>query len=216
MSTYRSPSRTRHAQEQNHMAETKEEEVSNGCWLQKLKPWITDFPLKWVPSYLSPRHPPIPSSHDLSPLPPQHMPCSTLHRLAGWLLGSCVEVGVVPAVSFCVERLGLSRSQVHSHTSKWSWDEGLQIPKMFQHWFPSPNFPPYTFGQKTEGIYISPLFLPPPHGWPMLILCLDFSDPCRARAKAVLLPPHDWAGYLQVTKSKVYVTRINGVRREPL
>lgn len=155
MSTYRSPSRTRHAQEQNHMAETKEEEVSNGCWLQKLKPWIADFPLKWVPSYLSPRHPPIPSSHDLSPLPPHHMPCSTLHRLAGWLLGSCVEVGVVPAVSFCVERLGPSRSQVHSHTSKWSWDEGLQIPKMFQHWFPSPNFPPYTFGWKTEGLYIS-------------------------------------------------------------
>ena len=28
---------------------------------------------------------------------------------------------------------------------------------MFQHWFPSPNFPPYTFGWKTEGIYISSL-----------------------------------------------------------
>lgn len=28
---------------------------------------------------------------------------------------------------------------------------------MFQHWFPSPNLPPYTFGWKTEGIYISSL-----------------------------------------------------------
>ena len=85
MSTYRSPSRTRHAQEQNHMADTKEEEVSNGCWLQKLKPWIADFPLKRAPSCLSPRHPPIPSPHDLSPFPPptRHAALST-----GWLVGS--------------------------------------------------------------------------------------------------------------------------------
>ena len=52
------------------MADTTEEEVSNGCWLQKLKPWIADFPLKWAPSCLSPRHPPSPSPHDLSPFPP--------------------------------------------------------------------------------------------------------------------------------------------------
>lgn len=74
---------------------------------------------------------------------------------------------------------------------------------------------PILLGEKKRE-YISPLFLPPPHGWPMLILCLDFSDPCRAGAKAVLLPPHNWAGYLQVTKGKVYVTRINGMRRESL
>ncbi|EHA99145.1 hypothetical protein GW7_21153 [Heterocephalus glaber] len=28
---------------QNHMAETKEEEMSTGWWLQKLKPWTAGF-----------------------------------------------------------------------------------------------------------------------------------------------------------------------------
>lgn len=36
-----------------------------------------------------------------------------------------------------------------------------------------------------------------------------------ARAKAVLLPLHHQAECLQVTKSKVYVSRISGVRGEP-
>lgn len=220
MSTYRSPSRTRHAQEQNHMAETKEEEVSNGCWLQKRKPWIAAFPLKRAPPYLSPHHPPIPSSHGLSSLPPHHMPCSTLHSLAGWLLGSCVEAGVVPAVSFCVERLGPSRSQVHPHTSKWSCDE-VPVSLDFRYLKCSSigsqalTSLPILLDEKQRE-YIAPLFLPLPHGWPVLILSLDSSDPCRAGAKAVLLPPCDWAGHLQVTKGLVYVTRINGVRREPL
>ena len=70
------------------MAETKEDELSDGWWLQKLKPWTADFPLKWAPSYLSPRHPPIPSSHDLYPLPPHHAPGSSVHGLTGWLVGS--------------------------------------------------------------------------------------------------------------------------------
>lgn len=97
------------------MAETKEEK-SSGWELQKLKPWIADFPLTWVPSYLFPRHPPIPSSRDPYPLPSHRVPCSFpcgLAGLAGWLLGSCVEVGVVPVVSLCVERVGPSRSQIH-------------------------------------------------------------------------------------------------------
>ena len=165
-----------------------------------------------------------PSSHSLTPwpvpLPTPHMPCSTLHGLAGWLLGSCVEVGVVLAASFCVERLGPSRSQVHSHSSKWSWDEVLvnwdsRYLKCFSIGSQALTSLPILLGEKQRE-YISPLFLPPPHGWPVLILCLDLSDPCRAGAKAGLLPPHNWAGYLQVTKGKVYVTRINGVRREPL
>lgn len=45
------------------MAETKEEEMSSGWWLQKLKPWTADFPLKWMPSYLVSS----PSSHPFIP-----------------------------------------------------------------------------------------------------------------------------------------------------
>ena len=160
-----------------------------------------------------------PSSHPLIPwpVPPPTPPrarqqCPWANWLAGWLLGSCVKVRVVPAVSFCVERVGPSRSQVHAHPSKWSWDEAL-VSLDFRYLKCSSVrsqtcLPSLPFWVKNKREYVSPLFLPSPHGWPVLILSLDFSDPWRARAKAVLFPLHGQAGYLRVTKGKVYVTRI--------
>lgn len=63
---------------QNHMAETKEEELSNGWWLQKLKAWTAGFPFKWMPSCLSPWCPPFPWPE---PSPPDRVP----QALTDWL-----------------------------------------------------------------------------------------------------------------------------------
>lgn len=166
----------------------------------------------------------LPSLHPMTCtlLSPHYVPCRTPHGLAGlagWLLGSCVEIGVVPAVSFCVERLGPSRSQVHPHPSKWSWDKEL-VSSDFRHLKYSsigsqtlPSFPTL-LGEKQREC-VSPLFLPSLRVWPPLIVSLDCSDPWRTRAKAILFPLHGQAGCLPVTKSKEYVTRIRGVREKP-
>ena len=96
--------------------------------------------------------------------PPSHPTTCHAALSTAWLVGSW---GAVLKRELCLLYLFVWKDWVHpdlksiptplSEAGMKCGQFGLQIPKMFQHWFPSPNFPPYTFGWKTEGIYISSL-----------------------------------------------------------
>jgi hypothetical protein len=128
---------------QNHTAMSKKE-MNSGWWLQNLKPWTADFPLKRVPSCLSPRHPVTPW-----PVPPTHSTCAQPGQLVGsWVAALKWE--------YCLLYLFVCRKIVFIQTSSpfsvlWmrspkdkAGQPGLQTPHMTQSWFPNPASPPYT------------------------------------------------------------------------
>lgn len=125
--------------------------------------------------------PPVSSPFlDLYPLLPHHGSCSTPHGLAGlapWPSVGCVQVGAVPTVSFCVERWGPSRSQVHPQPSKVKLPRAEELVSLdFRHLtWPSLGsqtlaFPPYAFGWETAGMPISPF--PPFSTWVASVVTL--------------------------------------------
>lgn len=173
MSTYRSPSRTRKAQQaQPH---GRDWEGGSEQWLaapeaESLDSW---FPIKTCT--ILPTSSAFLPSHDQSLLPTLHKPCGTCPGLTGlpaWPTGSCVEVGVVPAVSFCVWKDGVHSDPKSFHQpskrslprmKSWSaWDfKYLTWPSLGSQTLPSLLL---LLGGK-RGICIS-LPPPPPCGWP--------------------------------------------------
>lgn len=96
---------------QNHMAETKRRKraTAGGPEAAALDSWFPSNTSAILPVSSLPCHPVI-----CLPLTP---PGAMQHSLwagwpAGWLLGSCVEVGLLPAVSLCA-KIGSTRSQAH-------------------------------------------------------------------------------------------------------